>query len=98
MATVLEKVEKELNIPREQLTHKEVRRFSEIEIKNLSIEILRVCSKYGVKSFDELWDKLERGEVSEVECLDDLIKLDYLETGREEMQNFLKEQNKSLYP
>jgi len=47
--------------------------------------------RHGVKSFDDLWGRLESGEVSEAECFDDLTRLEYLETRAEKVVKLLEE-------
>ena len=91
LTNLLERVEKELKIPKEKIIEEGVQRFLEVEVKNFSIEISKIGIKYGVNSFDELWNKFERGEVSESECFDDLTKLEYLELEREKVLNLIRE-------
>lgn len=42
-----------------------------------------------VNSFDELWGKLEAGEITESECLDDLSRPEYLELEKEKVIKLL---------
>ena len=90
MPSLVQMVEKELKIPREQLVEEGVKQFLEMELRNLSIQIKKVASRYGVGSFDELWRKLETGKITESECLDDLSKLEYLELERKKITKLLK--------
>lgn len=90
MSNLLQKVEKELNIPREKLIEEGVKRFLEIELSNLSIEIKKLGQKYGVDSFNGLWKKLESGKITEADCFDDLSKLEYLELEKEKVSKLLK--------
>jgi len=83
-------VEKELKIPRKQLVEEGVKQFLEMELRNLSIQIKKVAGRYGVSSFDELWQKLETGKVAESECLDDLTKLEYLELEKKKIAKLLR--------
>jgi hypothetical protein len=83
-------VEKELKIPKKQLVEEGVKHFLQVELKNLSIEIEKLSSRYGVNSFDELWEKLKAGEITESECFDDLSKLEYLELEREKVVKLLQ--------
>lgn len=90
MPNLLQEVEKELRIPREQLIEKGLKHFFEIELSNLSIEIRKLGQRYGVDSFNGLWKKLEAGEVTEAECFDDLSRLEYLELEKEKIANLMK--------
>ena len=90
MPSLVQMVEKELKIPREQLVEEGVKQFLEMELRNLSIQIEKVAGRYAVGSFDELWRKLENGKITESECLDDLSKLEYLELERKKITKLLK--------
>lgn len=90
MSTLLETVEKELNIPREKLIEEGMKHFLEVELSNLTIEIKKLGRKYGVDSFNGLWKKLENGEISEAESFDDLSKLEYIELEKEKIAKLLK--------
>jgi hypothetical protein len=91
MTITIDRIEKELDIPKEQLIREGIRHYLEFEVRKLNAEITKICAAHGVRSFDELWDKLERGEISESECFDDLTKLEYLELKVETIRNLLKE-------
>lgn len=90
MPSLIQMVEKELNIPKKRLVEEGVRHFLEVELKNLSIEIRKLSGRYGVNSFDELWEKLEAGEIKESECFDDLSRLEYLELEKEKVIKLLQ--------
>jgi len=87
----IDKVEKELDVPRERLMQEGIHHYLEFELRNLNAEISKIYIKYGVRSFNELWGKLDRGEVAESECFDDLTKLEYLELRAEKVRELLKE-------
>lgn len=89
MQDLLQTVRKELNIPKEKLIEEGVKLFLEVELRNVSLEIKKLGGRYGVDSFNGLWQKLERGEVTESECFDDLTKFEYLETEREKISKLL---------
>lgn len=90
MSSLVQLVEKELKIPREQLVEEGVKHFLEMELRNLSIQIKKLAGRYGVNSFNELWQKLESGKITESDCFDDLSKLEYLELEREKIARLLK--------
>jgi len=83
MTVTLGKVERELHIPKDELIKEGIRTYLEFE--------LRILDKHNVHSFGGLWDKLERGEVPESECFDDLTKLEYQEVRAEKVESLLKE-------
>lgn len=90
MSSLVQLVEKELKIPREQLVKEGVKHFLEMELRNLSIQIKKLAGRYGVNSFNELWQKLKSGKITESECFDGLSKLEYLELEREKIARLLK--------
>ena len=87
----VEIIEKELKVPRDLLLREGMKRYLESEFRRLEIDAAKIRRRYEVKSFDDLWAKLERGEVSESECFDDLTRLEYLETRVEKVLRLLKE-------
>lgn len=90
MPSLIEMVEKELKIPKKRLVEEGVKYFLEVELRNLSIEIKKIAGRYGVNSFDELWKKLESGEITESECFDDLSRLEHLELEKEKVVRLLQ--------
>ncbi len=90
MASLLQMVQRELKIPKEQLLEEGIRHFLSTELRNLAIEIRTRGRRYGVDSFEGLWRKLESGEVTEEECFDDLSRLEYLELEKEKVARLLK--------
>lgn len=91
MASLLDKVEEGLHIPKEKIIEYGVKRFLLDELRNLTIEIRNISIKYGINSFDELWYKIEKSEITEEECFNDLIKLEYLELRKEQITILIKE-------
>jgi hypothetical protein len=91
MTMTVERVEKELNVPRDLLLRDGMKRYLEFELRRLEIEAAKIRRKHSVKSFDDLWGKLESGKVSEAECFDDLTRLEYLETRVEKVLKLLEE-------
>ena len=91
MTVTVKRVERELDIPRDELIKEGIRTYLEFELRSLKAEMSKILSRYNVHSFNELWDKLEKGEVSESECFEDLTKLEHLETRTEKVEALLKE-------
>jgi len=91
MPTLLDKIETKLNIPKETIIEYSAKKFLQDEIRNITIEIFNIATKYGVRSFNELWNKIEKGEITEEECFNDLTRLEYLELRKEEINKILEE-------
>ena len=72
-------VAKKLGLPEETVLREGIRLFLENELRNVKAKIMRICSEYAVRSSEELWRKVESGELTESECLDDLMRLEYQE-------------------
>lgn len=91
MTVSAEKIERELNISREDLLREGIRRFLEFELRRVSAEKAAICIRHSVTSFDELWHKLEKGEIEEAACWEDLTRLEFLELRSDKVVNLLKE-------
>jgi hypothetical protein len=89
VATVIERIEEKLNIPKQRIIEDGARQFLKMKLRDLSIDIFKICLRWKVKSFDELWDRIEKGEVPESVCFDDLTRLEYLEIQKEKVQGLL---------
>jgi len=90
MSSLIHAVQKELKIPKDILLEEGVKHFLELELRNISIQIKKLAGRYGVESFDELWQKLERGRITESECFDDLSRLENMELEKEKISKLLK--------
>ena len=90
MSNFIQTVQKELKIPKDILLEEGVKHFLELELRNISIQIKKLAGRYGVESFDELWQKLERGKITESECFDDLSRLENMELEKEKISKLLK--------
>lgn len=90
MSTTLETVSKILEIGEDELIENGVRAYLGDERRRLNAEIITIYSKYGVESFEELDDKINRGELDETETFDDFTRLDYLEERRDKVEELLR--------
>jgi len=84
-------VAKKLGLSEETVLREGIRLFLENELRNVKAEIMKICSKHAVKSSEELWRKVESGELTESECLDDLMRLEYLEARLEAILELLRD-------
>jgi len=89
MASLIQTVEKELNVPKDRVIEEGIKHFLTAELRNLSIEIKKQADRYNVNSFEQLWRKLEDGEITEGECFDDLSRLEFLELEKEKITKLL---------
>ncbi|HDJ26641.1 MAG TPA: hypothetical protein ENF34_04930 [Candidatus Bathyarchaeota archaeon] len=79
-----------MRLPEEVVLREGVRLFLENELRNVKAEMAKICSKHGVNSSEELWRKIEAGELTESECLDDLMRLEHLEARLEDILELLR--------
>ncbi len=89
MTSLIQTVQKELNVSKDRVIEEGIKHFLSAELRNLSIEIRRQADRYKVNSFEQLWRKLESGEITEEECFDDLSRLEYLELEKEKITKLL---------
>lgn len=71
----------------ESICHQErdsLKTFLEKELRNTEAEIYRIAARHGIKTIQELDEKLKKGEITEEEMLDDFMELDYLESRRDD--------------
>ena len=80
---IFEEAAKVLNMESEELERRSIKTFLERELTNAEAEIYKIAAKHGVKSVLELDSKLQRGEITEEEVLDDFMEFDYLESRRD---------------
>ena len=83
-------VAEELGLPEETVLREGIRLFLENKLRNVRAKITGICSKHGISSSEELWRKIEAGEFTESECLDDLMRLEYLEAMLEVILELLR--------
>jgi hypothetical protein len=84
---IFQEVAKALNINQERLERDSLKTFLEKELRNTEAEIYRIAARHGIKTIQELDEKLKKGKITEEEMLDDFMELDYLESMRD---GFLK--------
>jgi len=89
---LIERIKKEIDITADELIRKGIHQFLLSEYRNISLELTTIYHQYNIQSFEDLWSKLERGEISESQCFNDLPKLEYLEAKREKIANILKDE------
>jgi len=81
----------ELGVSEEELVRRGVKAYLEMELRKVSAEINSIFSKYGVRSFEELDERISKGQLSETDSFEDFTRLDYLEDSREKLKRLLGE-------
>jgi len=79
----IKEISRELGVSEEELIRKGVKTYLQMELRKARAEIHSMLSKYNVKSFEELDEKISTGKLSETDTFEDFTRLDYLEATRE---------------
>ena len=80
---------KRLGLPEGELIKRGLRAYMEEEFRKLKARIAAICVKYGVKSLEELDEKVNRGEIPESDVFEDFTLLDHLEAERRKLEKAL---------
>ena len=91
MSTVLHKISKEMGIKESELISQSVKAFIRSELGKIESQLYTLYHKYKIKSIQELEHAIEKGEVVESDVLDDLTRIDYLESDKAKMMNFFRD-------
>ncbi len=91
MSTVLHKISKEMGIKESELINQSVKAYIRSELGKIESQLYSLYHKYKIKSIQELEHAIEKGEVVESDVLDDLTRIDYLESEKTKMMNFFRD-------
>ncbi len=91
MSTVLHKISKEMGIKESELISQSVKAYIRSELGKIESQLYTLYHKYKIKSIQELEHAIEMGEVVESDVLDDLTRIDYLESEKTKMMNFFRD-------
>jgi len=87
----ISRVAKELGLSIEEAERRAIELLVRDELRKVIAEKQLILNKYKVSSFEELMDKVEAGELSDVDIHDDIVRLDYLEYREKSLRKMLKE-------
>ncbi|MBI5376417.1 MAG: hypothetical protein HZA77_13370 [Candidatus Schekmanbacteria bacterium] len=65
------------------LERESIKSFLSQKLRSIEVEIFKIAMKHGVKSVEELDEKLKEGLVEEDEVLSDYQELDYYESQKD---------------
>jgi len=91
MSTVLHKISKEMGIKESELISQSIKAYIRSELGKNESQLYTLYHKYKIKSIQELEHAIEKGEVVESDVLDDLTRIDYLESEKTKMMNFFRD-------
>jgi hypothetical protein len=78
MPAVPEEAAEMLGITVQELERQGLKAFLEKELRAVQVEILAICQKYGVSSWEGMNELIIEGTVAEVKILDDFLRVDHL--------------------
>lgn len=90
MSVVLEEAAEVLGISIEELESRGLRALLEKELRAIRVEILVVCQKYGVSSWEGMNELIVDDRVEEGKILDDFQRVDHLTAKAKRLQTLLE--------
>jgi hypothetical protein len=89
MPVVLEEAAAMLGIAVKELERQSLKAFLEKELRAIRMEILAICQKYGVSSWEEMNELIIEEAVEEGKILDDFQRVDHLTAKARRIQELL---------
>ncbi len=80
-----------MGIKESELISQSVKAYIRSELGKIESQLYTLYHKYKIKSIQELEHAIEMGEVVESDVLDDLTRIDYLESEKTKMMNFFRD-------
>ncbi len=90
MSVVLEEAAEVLGISIKELESRGLRALLEKELRAIRVEILVVCQKYGVSSWEGMNELIVDDRVEEGKILDDFQRVDHLTAKAKRLQTLLE--------
>jgi hypothetical protein len=91
MPAVLEQAAELFGLPVQELERRSLRAFFEKELRAIRMEILAICQKYGVGSWEDMNELIIEDKVEEGAVLDDFQRVDYLTAKARQIQALLEQ-------
>jgi hypothetical protein len=89
MSVVLEEAAEMLRMTTSELERQGLKAFLEKELRTIRVEILTICQKYGVNSWDEMNELIVHDAVEEGKILNDFQRVDHLTAKANRIQELL---------
>ena len=80
-----------MGIKESELVSQSVKAYIRSELGKIESQLYTLYNKYKIKSIKELEHAIEKGEVIESDVLNDLTRIDYLESEKTKMMNFFRD-------
>jgi len=90
MPVVLEEAAETLGIPIDELKTQGLKALIEKELRSIRVEIISICQKYGVSSWEGMNELIIEDKVEEGTILDDFQRVDHLTAKARRLQQLLE--------
>jgi hypothetical protein len=90
MAVVLEEAAEVLGISVKDIERQALRALLEKELRSIWVEILSICQKYGVSSWEGMNELIVEDKIEEGKILDDFQRVDHLTAETRRLQELLE--------
>ena len=90
MPTVLGEAAEVLGVSVKELKKRSLEALLEKELRSLRVELLSICQKYGVHSWEEMNTLIVEDEVEEGEILGDFQRVDHLTAKARRIETLLE--------
>jgi hypothetical protein len=90
MAVGLEEAAEVLGISVKDIVRQALRALLEKELRSIWVEILSICQKYGVSSWEGMNELIVEDKIEEGEILDDFQRVDHLTAETRRLQELLE--------
>jgi hypothetical protein len=78
-----------LGVSEDELVEKSVKAYLENELRRIKAEMNSILTRYDVRSFFELDEKITGGALKETDSFEDYTRLDYLDSQRKKIEKVL---------
>ena len=89
MPIMLKEVAATLGVSVRELRRRGLRAFLEKELRSIRMEILSICQKYGVSSWEGMNELIVEDKVEEGKILEDFQRVDHLTARAKQIQELL---------
>jgi hypothetical protein len=90
MAVGLEEAAEVLGISVKDIERQALRALLEKELRSIRVEILSICQKYGVSSWEGMNELIVEDKIEEGKILDDFQRVDHLTAKTRRLQELLE--------
>jgi len=91
VSILLERVSKATGEVKEEIMAKGIVEYLKSSLREINVEIIELCNRYGVASAGDMEEKYGRGELEEEGTWRDFFKLSHLEERKEILETLLEE-------